>query len=1033
MRSGLWSGALLLGLWSVVGQASAETVKPVDFQREVLPILANHCFACHGPDAGSRQAGLRLDQRDELLRELESGATAVVPGDYGASEILVRATSDDPDAVMPPPSIGKQLSATQIDTLRKWVEQGAPYERHWGFVAPTRPAVPEAPGAANPIDAFVRDRLQREGLVSSERAAKETLLRRLSLDLIGLPPTIDELDAFLNDTSPDAFERQVERLLASPHYGERWGRMWLDATRYADSDGYEKDLKRSVWPYRDWVVRALNDDTPYDRFVKLQVAGDLIPGAGDDGQIATGFLRNSTINEEGGADPEQFRVEGNFERVDILSKSVLGLTVNCSQCHDHKYDPLSQREYYGLFAYLNDAEEKTIATYSPAERVQRRDVLDEVARLEAQLKVSKPSWERHFRNWVGGLAREAFPWEVVPVQNAADHAQRYLYNDDLSVTSWGYNPPNTTTDVAGVPPLKRVTAIRLEAIRDPLLPQEGPGRSPRGQFALTQMAVRVFPASGEPRDVKIASATADFGCKTQLIEPTWEDPTANRHRVAGPIEYAIDGDPVTAWGVDNGPAPERSNVDHEAVFVFAEPIELAEGDKLRFYLEHSHGGYLPDERMANTLGRFRLSVTDAADPVANPIPRSIRRLVGTPLEDWTPRQLAEAFSYWRTIQPDWLETNQRIDAAWARHPLGTTQLVLAPRPEHRPTHLLHRGEFLQKRDVVSKGVPGALHPLPSGAPLDRRGLADWLVARAAPTTARSIVNRVWQAYFGTGLVNTPDDFGTQGERPSHPELLDWLSVELMDRDWRLKDLHRLIVGSDTYQQSSRISAELLERDPQNRLLARGPRARLDGEVVRDVALAASGLLNREVGGPPVFPAAPAFLFLPPASFGQKVWPESIGAEAHRRGLYTFRWRSVPHPVLGVFDTPPGDATCVRRNRSNTPLQSLTTLNEPSFLECSRALAMDVVDAPRDDRAQIELAFRRCVGRVPTDAERGVLEQMLRDQEASFANDESRAWQLAAKDPSRPPMLPDGVTPARAAAWTALSRVLLSLDETITKE
>jgi hypothetical protein len=1030
--------AWLLGVFAAVvlaGAARGATPKPVDFQREVLPILADRCFNCHGPDAGSRQAGLRLDLRDDALAELESGATAIVPGDHGASEIVVRATSDDPDAVMPPPSIGKPLSADHVETLRRWIDSGAPYEKHWGFVAPVRPAVPVVEGADGlaPIDAFIRDRLARDGVAPSPRAERATLLRRLSLDLIGLPPTLDELDAFLNDTSDGAYERQVERLLASPHYGERWGRLWLDAARYADSDGYEKDLKRSVWPYRDWVVRALNNDTPYDEFVKLQVAGDLTPGAGDDGVIATGFLRNSTINEEGGADPEQFRVEGNFERIDILGKSVLGLTLNCCQCHDHKYDPFSQTDYFRVFAYLNESEERTVAAYTPKQQAERDAVLAEVSAIEERLKADNPHWERNFHAWLAGLRRESVDWAPVPVRNASDHAQRYRYNDDLSVTSWGYNPPNTTTDFAGEPPLRRVTAIRVEALRDPLFPMAGPGRSPRGQFAMTQVTVKVIPAEGPARDLKIASATADFSADIALIDPSWEDPKDHKHRVIGPIEYAIDDNWTTAWGIDNGPAPERSNVDREAVFVFAEPVELAPGDKFRFYLQHSHGGYLPDERMANTLGRFRFSVTDAASPVANPVPRSIRSMAGRPIDQWTPSQLADAFRYWRTLQPQWSEANARIDAAWARHPQPATQLVMGAAEEGRLTHRLDRGEFLHKREAVSKGAPTALHPMPEGAPLDRRALADWLVARDSPTTARSIVNRVWQAYFGTGLVATADDFGTQGERPSHPELLDWLAVEFMGRDWRLKDLHRLIVTSRTYQQTSSVRADLLERDPQNRLLARGPRYRLDGESVRDVALTASGLLNREIGGPPVFPPAPRFLFLPPASYGEKQWPESTGAEARRRALYTFRWRSVPHPVLGVFDTPPGDAPCVRRNRSNTPLQALATLNEPSFLECSRALALSMAAMPGDNADRVGLAFRRCTGREPNDAERAVLVTLLEEQEAGFAGDEARAWMLAAKDPARPPMLADGVTPARLAAWTAVSRVLLSLDETITKE
>lgn len=1031
MRRGVLVASLAIG--SI--QSALATEAAPDFQKEVLPLLSDRCFTCHGPDEATREAGLRLDQRDGAVAELDSGAFAVKPGEPDASELLARVASEDADVRMPPPEVGPPLSADQVALLRRWVAAGAPYERHWGFVPPQRPAVPEvknAPWTRNEVDRFVAARLEAEGLAPSPEASQETLLRRLSLDLIGLPPTIEEIDAFLADQSPGAYERQVERLLASPHYGERWGRLWLDAARYADSDGYEKDLPREVWAYRDWVVEALNADTPYDRFVKLQVAGDLLPGAGDRGVVATGFLRNSTINEEGGIDPEEFRVAGTFERMDILGKAVLGLTVNCAQCHDHKFDPFPHRDYFRLFAFLNDAEEVSVAAYTPEEEPARRAALAEVARIEEGLKRSAPNWERRLGEWAARLSAErGVAWKSFRVENIADHARRYLYHDDLSVTNWGYNPPNTTPEFAGSPGPGKIAAIRLEALTDPINPLGGPGRSPRGLFALTELVVEVLPVEGEPRKVKLAAATADFGNEPMLLETRYEDPANHQHRVTGPVSYAIDGLERTAWGIDRGPA--RSNVDRQAVFVLAEPLELAEGERLKFSMQHFHGGYNPDDRVANTIGRFRFSVTDDATAKADPVPAKVRRLAAKEFGDWTLRERDAAFSYWRTTVPDWEEPNKAIEAAWRRHPRGATQLALGTRPGGRATHVLERGEFLKPLERVEPGVPEALHPLPPGARPDRVGLADWLTSPDSPTTARSIVNRVWQAYFGQGLVETTDDFGTQGSRPSHPELLDWLAVELVARDWRLKDLHRLVVTSATYRQSSAVTPELRERDPRNVLLARGARVRLDGELVRDVSLVASGTLDARRGGPPVFPPAPAFLFQPPASFGPKVWEESTGGERRRRGLYTFRFRSVPHPVLGVFDTPAGDSPCVRRNRSNTPLQALALLNEPSFLESARGLAMSVLRGAPDDTGRVTEAFRRCVGRRPTDEEHAEALALLASFEAKFSAAQSDALLLASADPARPPLLPDGATLADAAAWTAMGRVLLSLDETITKE
>jgi mono/diheme cytochrome c family protein len=1028
--------AILLAVVSAGFAGPALAADVIDFQRDVRPVLADNCFKCHGPDAGARKAKLRLDTRADALKGGRSKQPALVPGKPEASDLVRRIESTDETEVMPPPDSGKKLTPRQVELLRRWVAAGANYQQHWALVPPVRPPLPKVRNAGwvrTPIDAFILARLEREGLRPSPAASKETLLRRLSLDLTGLPPAPEEIDAFLKDTSPRAYDNAVERLLASPHYGERWARHWLDAARYADSDGFEKDKPRQVWMYRDWVVSAFNRDLPYNQFVTEQIAGDLLPNPTQDQLVATGFLRNSMINEEGGIDPEQFRMEAMFDRMDALGKSVLGLTVQCAQCHDHKYDPLRQEDYYRLFAYLNDTNEANIAVYTPEEQKKRAEVLRGIREVETELKHRTPDWRQKLAEWEARVCNDQPDWSVVRVTNAGDNSQRYVYHEDGSLTAWGYAPTKWTSQFTGKTDVKRITGFRLEMLTDPNLPLGGPGRSPLGLFALSEITVDVAnpKTPGKRTRVKLVGATADFGNEVRPLEPMFDDRTGKK-RITGPVTFAIDGKDDTAWGIDAGPG--RRNVDRKAVFVPAKPVEMPDGAVLTFHLKQMHGGWNSDDNQNNNLGRFRFAVTSAERPVADPLPRTVRNILALPPEGRTPAQVAAVFSCWRTTVPVWEEANSYIEALWKRHPAGAAQLTMAARQKHRTTFVLKRGDFLKPDRPVAPGVPAVLHPLPAGAEPNRLGLAKWLVSRDAPTAARAIVNRVWQAYFGTGLVSTSEDFGTQGEPPSHPDLLDWLAVEFMDSGWSFKHLHRLIVTSSAYRQSSKVTPELLQKDPANRLLARGARFRVEGEVVRDIALSASGLLNPKVGGPPAHPPAPDFLFKPPASYGPKVWVEDRGEERYRRALYTFRFRSVPYPVLTNFDTPNGDASCVRRARSNTPLQALTTLNEALFLECARGLARKALaDGGSAGRERVVYAFRRCTGRKPTARELEVLLGFLARQAEKFAAPGAKPWELAANDPAHPPKLPNGVSPAQAAAWTALARLLLNLDETITKE
>jgi mono/diheme cytochrome c family protein len=1031
----------LVALLAVVSTASAE--QSVDFTREVRPILAENCFHCHGPDEAERQADLRLDIWDDAGDFL--GANAVITREKPEeSELIARITTGDADMRMPPADSGKALTPEQIETLRKWIAQGAEIRPHWSFVAPERPPLPEVKNKAwvrNPIDAFVLARLEREGLEPSATADANTLLRRLSLDLIGLPPTLKEIDAFDAAAGDSAYSQQVDRLLVSPHFGERWGRIWLDAARYADSDGFEKDKPRFVWTYRDWVINAMNADLPYDEFIVEQIAGDLLPEPTQDKLVATGFLRNSMINEEGGIDPEQFRMEAMFDRMDAIGKGVLGLTIQCAQCHTHKYDPISHSEYYGMFAFLNNCHEAQITVYTPEQEQQWQTTAGLIRRIEDRLRADNPDWQERMAAWETSVRHDQPEWTIVRPRDDASGGQKHYVLNDSSILAAGYAPTMDTTEFSAEVKTPKITALRLELMNDPSLPHGGPGRSIYGTCALTEFQVEwsSLEKSDQHGALKFASATADVAPPRHDLEKVFDD-RSKRQRVIGPVTYAHDGDELTAWGINIGPG--RSNVPRKAVFVLDKQLEIPGGVRLKLKLAQKHGGWNSDDNQNNNLGRFRFAVTSAEKPLADPLPSDVRAALQLPVEQRTPGQVNRIFSFWRTTVPEWGEENRRIEALWQSHPQGATQLSLKERQERRLTHRLERGNFLSPAEEVTPGVPAFLHPLAksdhSDALPDRLDFARWLADRRSPTTARSIVNRIWQAYFGVGLVATSEDLGTQSEPPSHAELLDWLAVELMENNWSLKHIHKLIVNSATYRQSSVVTAALYSRDPDNRLLARGPRYRVDAEIVRDIALSASGLLNPKIGGPSVHPPAPEFLFLPPASYGPKTWIVDTGPDRYRRGIYTFRFRSVPYPAFQNFDAPIGEVACARRVRSNTPLQALTTLNEPLFLESARALALKIVaEGGTTDAERIAYAVRRCLSREPKSEEAGVLQTFVARQKERFGRDGTDPWLLLSDDEKSKEKLsrnlPNGATPVDLAAWTALARVVLNLDETITKE
>lgn len=932
--------------------------------------------------------------------------------------------------LVPPIALVAALFGTQgADAPRSATAADA--KAHWAFVAPVRPDVPKtAHPTRNPIDAFIRARLEREKLAPSAEADRVTLCRRLYLDLIGLPPSPKEVDEFVSDKRENAYELLVEKLLASPHYGEKWARWWLDAARYADSDGYEKDKSRNVWAYREYVIGALNRDLPFNQFVIEQLAGDQLPNATQEQFVATGFLRMSMLNEEGGVDPEQFRMDAMFDRMDAVGKAFLGLSVACVQCHDHKFDPFSQEEYYRLFAFLNNDHEAERVVYTAKELAKVNALRSRMSELDTKLKEVHADWAKRLAKWEASVPKEP-KWLALAAENEGDNGQRYIPQKDGSILAQGYAPTKFSTTLRAPAPAKTLTAFRLELFNDPNLPCNGPGRSFMGTCALTEFNVEVE-KNGKREKVKIAKALADYGNPERLLEANFFDKT-DRRRVTGPIEFAIDGKDETAWGIDAGPG--RRNVPRVAVFVPEKPIELPAGAVLHFNLKQNHGGWNSDDNMNNNLGRFRLSATADAPP-AELLPPLVRAALAVPAEKRAPAQAQTVFAHWRGTEKDFAETHDAIEKLWAEWPVGSTSLVAAKRDEPRDTRLLKRGDFLRPGAKVEADVPAALHPLPKGADGSRLTLAKWIVDRKSPTTARAIVNRVWQSYFGAGLVGTPEEFGTQGAKPTHPELLDWLAVEFMEPArgdaWSLKHVHRLIVSSATYRQASKVTPAALERDPENKLLARGARFRAEGEVVRDIALTASGLLNRKVGGPSVFAPAPEFLFKPPASYGPFEWEEAKGEDRYRRALYTFRRRSTPYPALTVFDVPVGEASCVKRTRTNTPLQALTALNETVFVECARGLAKRaILEGGKTDTERLTYAFRLCVSRKPAADELEVLAQLLAKNRKRFEEGEANPSEIATGEKDSPK--PEGFTHADWAAFTLVARVLLNLDETLTKE
>jgi hypothetical protein len=1028
---------------------SVVAAEPPNFSRDILPILSDNCLFCHGPDAKTREADLRLDQQESALR---TEKPIIVPGNSGESELIKRTLSTDADLVMPPPKSGRKLTAAQISLLRAWIDAGAKWGKHWAFEPIRRPAVPALKSEIqNPIDAFVRARLEKEGISPSPEAPKHTLLRRVTLDLTGLPPTLEELDVFLADQSPGAYEKVVDRLLKSPRFGERMVWEWLDAARYADTNGYQGDPTRTMYFWRDWVIDALNQNMPFDQFTIEQLAGDLLPNPTQQQLVATGFHRNHMINGEGGRIAEESRVDYVQDRVETTGTVWMGLTLNCCRCHDHKFDPVSQKEYYQLSAFFNSIDESgandagglanPIITFAGPEQQKK---LDELRAAEAATNKSRDELDRKLRDgqaeWeksvvASGSAAEP-QWSALVFEGLKSEAGATLKRlDDNSVVAGGENPAKDSFELTLKTKLNGLTGIQLEALPDDSLVSQGPGRADNGNFVLSEIKLFL-----NDKPIELSAIRADYE------QPSF--PPAN----------AVDGRNDTGWAIAN-----EFGKPHVALFEPRGSI-TADGEvtvRIRLEFQSIH--------VAHVLGRFRVSLTNSPVASLRPMPKDVRDALAIAADKRNDAQKKAVTEFFLNNEPTLLAARRAADdAKKSREGFEKSlprTMVMRERPQPRDTFMLIRGAYDKYGDKVTHGLPSAL-PQPADSATNRLALARWLTSLDHPLTARVTVNRYWQTFFGTGLVKTTEDFGVQGEKPSHPELLDWLASEFMESRetrvesrepekelveqlanprWNVKRLVRLIVTSATYRQSSsefRVpssqsgastrNSELGTRnyssDPDNRLLARGPRYRLPSWMIRDQALAISGLLVEKQGGPPVKGYQPPGIW-EEATFGRIGYQQDTGEALYRRSLYQF-WRRIVGPTI-FFDVAARQTCQVKVARTNTPLHALVTLNDITFVEAARALAQRVLLGPAtDDASRLTEAFRRSTFRLPTQKELAVLSRRLQSLRELFANDESAAKKLIAVGDSKPS---DKLNPVDLAAFTSVASLLLNLDETISKE
>lgn len=1058
----------------------------IEFNRDVRPILSDLCFQCHGPDSSQRQADLRLDQESGLLGAAEATGV-VVPGNAEASELFQRLLSNDPDLQMPPASSEKQISAVQIETIKGWINAGARWQKHWAFIAPRRPEIPQVKNEAwvrNPIDAFVLARLEREGLTPGPEASRATLIRRLSLDLTGLPPALSAQDAYFGDGSDQAYERLVDRLLASPQYGERMALEWLDAARFADTSGYQTDGERHMWRWREWVIESFNRNQPFDQFTIEQLAGDLLPNPSLDQLIATGFNRNHRANSEGGIIFDEYLLEYAVDRVETTGTVWLGLTVGCARCHEHKYDPISQKDFYQLIAFFNNIPERGraikygnaapfVKAPTVAQQQKLRDLNQEISQLEQKLQAAAPRLAELQTEW-----EQRHPAAELELKYPERHlAYRVDFNGDWKLQIIGRqhadfyaNRTNASSDVekydrdessnqAQFEPAIEGQALHLKGdqkyeareIRSPrffkmkggksyhLKGSAKPILSDKDPFS---MVFRVKPEQLEGTILaSLSSGQDESGFRIFLKEgrlqinmgPRWLD-DAILLQSKGTLK-------LNQWSHVVLTYAGNSQARDFQLYVNGEPQELEV--KLNyltggfaFPAPFVFGAYHDRDYFRGLIDDFRIYRTRLTEDwvALDRVTQSVAQILKTPAAQRSAGQQLKVIRYFMTYQAptefrlaffNLRSLQEKRDALERSLP---TSMVMQERTEKRPTFVLMRGEYDKPGEPVSASIPASLGTLPEGLPRNRLGLARWLVDPANPLTARVIVNRYWQMYFGNGLVKTTEDFGSQGAWPTHPELLDWLATEFVRTGWDVKRLQKLIVTSATYRQSSHVSPALLKADPENRLLARASRLRLPAEMIRDQALFASGLLRSEIGGPSVKPYQPAGVWKEIAS---QTYEPGTGAELYRRSLYTYWKRTVPPPAMATFDAPSRETCIVKRSRTNTPLQALALMNDVTYIEASRKLAERMLNQSTEEPAErIRFAMRVVLAREPSDREMKIFLKGWERYRDRFQKEPAAAKAFLDVGAARPAKRYD---PAEHAAYAVIASLILNLDETINRE
>lgn len=1031
----IFSAVRAAAVWVVASAWGATVVSAaprVDFNRDVRPVLSDNCFACHGPDSQKVKGGLRLDVRDKAVAPAKSGKSALVPGKPEESELVRRLDTADADDRMPPADSHKTITPAQREMLVRWIREGAEYQGHWAYQPLVRPAAPAGPAA---IDFLIQKRLSTTGLKPAPEADRRTLARRLHWDLLGLPATAVQVEEFVRDNAPGAYERLVERLLASPHYGERMAIGWLDVVRFADTIGYHSDNPRNIWPYRDYVIRSFNRNKPFDVFTREQIAGDLLPNAGIEQKVGSAFNRLILTTEEGGAQAKDYEARYLTDRVRAVGSVWMGQTIGCAQCHDHKFDPISTRDFYSMGAFFADVKETIIGrredgmlVTDEAQAIELERRRSTLTSLEQRLEGPLPEFEAAYQNWESQLAQAVAGdrrWTSLKPESAVSAGGATLkIRDDRSVLASGSKPDTDTYTVrlARGSETSSLTGIRLEVLPDDSLPSKGPGRAGNGNFVVTEVVARLEAPGGGARPLHFRGARATHE-QTTLAE--------NNPYKAWTAASAIDAD---AKGTNPGWAilPHVGRT-HQLQLALDGAVDWKSGETLVVEIQQRHGdGH-------HTVGRFRLAVASdpaavESAPVLPPAPE-LAALVAKPADQRDADQRAKLKKAFRAEAPELAALRGQVESA--RKSVtefeGTIpRCLITERGEPRTVRVLPRGNWMvETGDVMEPALPATLSrgfAKPSRR-LNRLDLADWIVSPENPLTARVVMNRMWKQFFGIGLSKVVDDLGAQGETPLHQPVLDWLACEFRSSGWDVKHMVRTLVLSEAYRRSSSVPREELVKDPENRELARQGRWRVEAELVRDLALSFSGMLVPAIGGPSVLPYQPEG-YWENLNFPARTYPASVGADQYRRGLYTWWQRSYVHPAMLAFDAPTREECAAERSRSNIPQQALVLLNDPSYVEAARALAVRILrEAPKSNEQRLNWAWRLALARHATPDELMTLRGLLEKQSAEYRSDPGavKAYLGTGASPA-----PSDLDPAELAAWTDIARAILNLHETITR-